>query len=58
MPLIERKSLAKLLRRSKAGILLNDHIFANGPTVFAEACQLGAEGIVSKRANSPYRSGR
>jgi bifunctional non-homologous end joining protein LigD len=59
LPLIERKArLAQLLRRSKAGIVLNDHIFANGPAVFAQACRLGAEGIVSKRANAPYRSGR
>jgi hypothetical protein len=29
----------------------------NGP-VFAHACKLGLEGIVSKRKNSPYRSGR
>jgi bifunctional non-homologous end joining protein LigD len=29
-----------------------------GPTVFAHACKLGLEGIVSKRKDSPYRSGR
>ena len=38
--------------------MLNDHIAAHGPTVFAHACQLGAEGIVSKRTDAPYRSGR
>jgi bifunctional non-homologous end joining protein LigD len=26
--------------------------------VFARACKLGLEGIVSKRKDSPYRSGR
>jgi bifunctional non-homologous end joining protein LigD len=41
----------------KAGILLNEHIAEEGPTVFAHACQLGAEGIVSKRIDSPYQSG-
>jgi bifunctional non-homologous end joining protein LigD len=30
----------------------------DGPTVFAHACQLGLEGIVSKRKDSVYRSGR
>jgi bifunctional non-homologous end joining protein LigD len=30
----------------------------DGPTVFAHACKLGLEGIVSKRKDSPYRSGR
>jgi bifunctional non-homologous end joining protein LigD len=27
-------------------------------TVFAHACRIGLEGIVSKRKDSPYRSGR
>jgi ATP-dependent DNA ligase len=31
---------------------------SNGPTVFAHACKMGLEGIVSKRKNSTYRSGR
>jgi ATP-dependent DNA ligase len=31
---------------------------ASGPLVFAHACKLGLEGIVSKRKDSRYRSGR
>jgi ATP-dependent DNA ligase len=31
---------------------------SNGPTVFAHACKMGLEGIVSKRKASLYRSGR
>jgi ATP-dependent DNA ligase len=30
----------------------------DGPTVFAHACKMGLEGIVSKRKDSIYRSGR
>jgi hypothetical protein len=30
----------------------------DGTTVFAHACKLGLEGIVSKRRDSSYRSGR
>jgi ATP-dependent DNA ligase len=30
----------------------------DGCTVFRHACKLGLEGIVNKRKNSPYRSGR
>jgi bifunctional non-homologous end joining protein LigD len=30
----------------------------DGPEVYRAACQLGCEGIVSKRAGSLYRSGR
>ena len=37
---------------------MNEHIEADGPTVFAHACKMGLEGIVSKRKGSPYRSGR
>jgi hypothetical protein len=29
----------------------------DGPTVFAHACLLGAEGIVSKKVDGTYRSG-
>ena len=31
---------------------------ADGPLVFQHAGKLGLEGMVSKRRNSPYRSGR
>jgi ATP-dependent DNA ligase len=31
---------------------------SDGETVFAHACKLGLEGIVSKRTGSAYRSGR
>jgi hypothetical protein len=36
---------------------LSEHIAAEGPDVFAHACRLGAEGIVSKRLGSAYNSG-
>jgi bifunctional non-homologous end joining protein LigD len=57
-PFLERKAeLARLLRDTKAGILFNEHINEDGPVVFAHACRLGAEGIVSKRIDSTYQSG-
>jgi bifunctional non-homologous end joining protein LigD len=57
-PFLDRKAaLARLLRHTKAGILFNEHIAEEGPTVFAYACRLGAEGIVSKRVDGTYRSG-
>jgi bifunctional non-homologous end joining protein LigD len=57
-PFLERKAaLARLLRNTKAGILLNEHIAEDGPGVFAHACQLGAEGIVSKRVDGAYEFG-
>jgi bifunctional non-homologous end joining protein LigD len=55
---LDRKAaLGRLLRNTKAGILLNEHIADDGPTVFAHACQLGAEGIVSKKVDGAYQSG-
>jgi bifunctional non-homologous end joining protein LigD len=51
-----KATLASLLRRAAPGLRLNEHIEADGPTVFAHACKMGLEGIVSKRKDSPYRS--
>lgn len=60
-PLSERKRvLAELLEDSGAkGVLrYSDHIEGNGAQFFKEACKLGLEGIVSKRASSLYESTR
>jgi ATP-dependent DNA ligase len=46
------------LHEIKSGIRFNEHMEGDGPTVFAHACKLGLEGIVSKRKDSAYRSGR
>jgi hypothetical protein len=40
--------LARLLARVNGGIALNEHVEAEGATVFAEVCRMGLEGIVSK----------
>ena len=59
LPFLDRKAtLARLLRDSRAGILPNEHVAEDGPIVFEHACRLGAEGIVSKRVDGTYRSGR
>jgi bifunctional non-homologous end joining protein LigD len=59
-PLAVRKAtLASLLRRAAPGLRFNEHLDnEDGPLVFAHACKLGLEGIVSKRRDSRYRSGR
>jgi bifunctional non-homologous end joining protein LigD len=58
LPFLDRKAaLEQLLGGLNSGILFNEHIIEDGPTVFAHACQLGAEGIVSKRVDGTYRSG-
>src|SRR5262249_30991527 len=50
--------LAKLLRGPNVSLVLNEHFEEDGAAVYGAACQLGCEGIVSKRLGSPYRSGR
>jgi bifunctional non-homologous end joining protein LigD len=62
-PLEERrKRLAKLLSRSnkamRDGIQLSEAITGDGDRIFRHACDLGLEGIVSKRVGSRYVSGR
>jgi ATP-dependent DNA ligase len=47
-----------VLAKAAPGLRFNEHIQADGPTVFAHACKMGLEGIVSKRKASLYRSGR
>jgi bifunctional non-homologous end joining protein LigD len=58
-PIEERKHvLADVLDGERDGIAFNVHYDCDGATVFKHACALGCEGIVSKRRDSPYRSGR
>jgi bifunctional non-homologous end joining protein LigD len=56
---IERKRLLqRLFEGAPQTFVYVEHIEADGNAVFKQACRLGVEGIVAKRADSPYRSGR
>jgi bifunctional non-homologous end joining protein LigD len=58
-PLEGRKAtLEMILSKVAAGIRFNEHMQGDGETLFRHACKLGLEGIVSKRKESSYRSGR
>ena len=60
-PLIERKRILKELLDEtgvSGPILYADHLVSDGPLLFAHACKLGFEGIISKKADAPYRSER
>jgi bifunctional non-homologous end joining protein LigD len=58
-PLEGRKAtLEMILAKAGPGIRFNEHMGGDGETVFRHACKLGLEGIVSKRKDSAYRSGR
>jgi bifunctional non-homologous end joining protein LigD len=60
-PLSQRKArLAALLadKTSEPRIRYVEHFESGGEAVLQSACRMALEGIVSKRLNSPYRSGR
>jgi ATP-dependent DNA ligase len=60
MPLSMRKAnLARLLVRRPDGIFIAPFEQGEiGPDLFRAACNMGLEGMVSKRSDRPYRAGR
>jgi bifunctional non-homologous end joining protein LigD len=60
VPLIERKAqLQKLVPSDESEpIRYSEHFEESGQLVLDRACAIGLEGIVSKREDAPYRSGR
>jgi bifunctional non-homologous end joining protein LigD len=57
-PLEARKArLEQLLAESPSGIRYSEHLEGDGAGIFAPVCKLGAEGVVSKHREHPYRSG-
>jgi DNA ligase D-like protein (predicted ligase) len=55
-PLLERKArLAEIMKGATSALQYSDHIAGNGPGFFRQACKLGAEGIISKLVDAPYR---
>ena len=54
-----RALLVQLPADAEPGVRLNEHIEdVDGAVVFRQACVMGLEGIVAKRRDSRYRSGR
>ncbi|HMJ93849.1 MAG TPA: DNA ligase D, partial [Allosphingosinicella sp.] len=60
LPNVERKTrLASLLGEGRPPFLLYaDHIIGQGEKLYDAMCAAGQEGIISKRADAPYRSAR
>ncbi|MBA2711469.1 MAG: DNA ligase D [Tatlockia sp.] len=59
IPLIERKELLQELLNGKSDILLfSDHIEGDAQAIFINSCELGLEGVISKRSEAFYQSGR
>lgn len=59
--LARKKALKKYLSQHHTRnsiVRYSDHIQGDAKSLFKEACRLNLEGLVSKRADSPYLSGR
>ncbi len=57
---VRRAALASLLSVTPAGgaLRLSNHFEGDGDAFWRHACGMGLEGIISKRRDRPYRSGR
>ncbi len=59
LPLLDRKAkLKRLLQGAPRNVRYLDHIEGRGAEFFQNACVHGLEGIIAKRADAPYSSGR
>jgi bifunctional non-homologous end joining protein LigD len=59
--LLDRKELLHTIVVALAPdspVRFSEHLEVNGPTMLAHSCRMGLEGIVSKRKDQGYRSGR
>jgi bifunctional non-homologous end joining protein LigD len=58
LPLRTRKRLLRAALRFEDGVRLTPYRNEAGEALFAEACRRGWEGVIAKRADSPYRATR
>jgi bifunctional non-homologous end joining protein LigD len=58
LPLRERKALLRRALAFHGPVRLTPHRNRDGETLFREACRKGWEGLIAKRAESPYTHGR
>jgi bifunctional non-homologous end joining protein LigD len=58
VPLLDRKRVLREVMPKTGPIKFSEHIEGDGPTIWHQACELGLEGIVSKRADARYVSDR
>jgi bifunctional non-homologous end joining protein LigD len=58
LPLVQRKEALAGLIAAPGCIRLSEHFDVEGMRLLRHVCRLGLEGVVSKRTDAPYRSGR
>ena len=62
-PLTTRKERLKAVldgqaKQAKSILRYSDHIIGKGDQMIARSCSMGLEGVISKKADAPYRAGR
>ncbi|HUF89856.1 MAG TPA: DNA ligase D [Gemmatimonadota bacterium] len=57
LPLLERKAVLRELLPRVGPIRFSDHLEERGEAVYEQVTALGLEGVVGKKADSPYRTG-
>jgi bifunctional non-homologous end joining protein LigD len=58
LPLLERKQVLRGLLSFADPLRFTEHRDTDGEAYYREACRKGWEGLIAKRADAPYRSGR
>ena len=58
LPLIKRKEILQQILPPAGPLRYSEHFEKNGEALYEQVVNLGLEGIVAKKADSPYRSGR
>ena len=58
LPLVKRKQFLREMLPSAGPIRYSEHVEGDGVQTYEAMVKLGLEGVVGKRADSPYRGGR
>src|SRR2546426_3405571 len=58
LPLIKRKEILRKILPQTGPLRYSEHFKKNGGALYEQVVKLGLEGIMAKKADSPYRSGR
>jgi bifunctional non-homologous end joining protein LigD len=58
LPLIKRKEVLHQVLPQTGPLRYSEHFEKNGEALYEQVVKLGLEGIMAKKADSPYRSGR
>jgi len=58
LPLIKRKALLRKVLPEAGPLRYSEHFETNGEALYDQAVGMGLEGIVAKKADAPYKSGR